>query len=256
MISVKDKIVLITGATSGIGKACAYLYAKNGANIIITGRREERLISIKNDIEIKHGVKVYPYCFDITDRFACEKFGNDLKANNLTPYIFINNAGLAKGLSPLQDGNIDDWEEMIDTNIKGFLYAAKAVLGLMIEKNEGCIINLGSIAGSQVYPGGNVYNATKFAVRALSQAMNMDLLKTNIRVSSIEPGAVETEFSLVRFNNDKEKADNVYKGFKPLMAEDIADIIFFMTTLSENINIQHLMVTPTAQRSSTLFNRG
>ncbi len=256
MISVKDKIVLITGATSGIGKACAYLYAKNGANIIITGRREERLISIKNDIEIKYGVKVYPYCFDITDRFACEKFGNDLKANNLTPYIFINNAGLAKGLSPLQDGNIDDWEEMIDTNIKGFLYAAKAVLGLMIEKNEGCIINLGSIAGSQVYPGGNVYNATKFAVRALSQAMNMDLLKTNIRVSSIEPGAVETEFSLVRFNNDKEKADNVYKGFKPLMAEDIADIIFFMTTLSENINIQHLMVTPTAQRSSTLFNRG
>ncbi len=256
MISVKDKIVLITGATSGIGKACAYLYAKHGANIIITGRREERLISIKNDIEIKYGVKVYPYCFDITDRFACEKFGNDLKANNLTPYIFINNAGLAKGLSPLQDGNIDDWEEMIDTNIKGFLYAAKAVLGLMIEKNEGCIINLGSIAGSQVYPGGNVYNATKFAVRALSQAMNMDLLKTNIRVSSIEPGAVETEFSLVRFNNDKEKADNVYKGFKPLMAEDIADIIFFMTTLSENINIQHLMVTPTAQRSSTLFNRG
>lgn len=256
MISVKDKIVLITGATSGIGKACAYLYAKNGANIIITGRREERLISIKNDIEIKYGVKVYPYCFDITDRFACEKFGNDLKANNLTPYIFINNAGLAKGLSPLQDGNIDDWEEMIDTNIKGFLYAAKAVLGLMIEKNEGCIINLGSIAGSQVYPGGNVYNATKFAVRALSQAMNMDLLKTNIRVSSIEPGAVETEFSLVRFNNDKEKADNVYKGFKPLVAEDIADIIFFMTTLSENINIQHLMVTPTAQRSSTLFNRG
>lgn len=256
MISVKDKLVVITGATSGIGKACAYLYAKNGANIVITGRRAERLSEISDDIKNKYGVKVYPYCFDITDRDAVEKFGLTLKENSLYPYIFINNAGLAKGLAPLQDGSIDDWEEMIDTNIKGFLYAAKAVLPLMIEKNEGCVINLGSIAGSQIYPGGNVYNATKYAVRALNQAMNLDLLKTNIRVSTIEPGAVETEFSLVRFNNDKEKADNVYKGFKPLTGEDIADIIFFMTTLSENINIQHLMVTPTAQRSASHFNRG
>lgn len=255
MINVKNKLVVITGATSGIGKACAYLYAQNGANIVITGRRAERLSEITADIENKYGVHVYPYCFDITDRQACEEFGTALKENKLYPYFFINNAGLAKGLSPLQDGSIDDWEEMIDTNIKGFLFAAKAVLPLMIEKNEGCIINLGSIAGSQVYPGGNVYNATKYAVRALSQAMNMDLLKTNIRVSSIEPGAVETEFSLVRFNQDKEKADNVYKGFKPLTAEDIADIIYFMTTISENINIQHLIVTPTAQRSATLFNR-
>lgn len=255
MIDVKNKLVVITGATSGIGKACAYLYAKHGANIVITGRRAERLSEITSDIENKYGVHVHPYCFDITDRQACEKFGITLKENNLFPYFFINNAGLAKGLSPIQDGSIDDWEEMIDTNIKGFLFAAKAILPLMIEKNEGCIINLGSIAGSQVYPGGNVYNATKYAVRALSQAMNMDLLKTNIRVSSIEPGAVETEFSLVRFNQDKEKADNVYKGFKPLTAEDIADIIFFMTTVSENINIQHLIVTPTAQRSATLFNR-
>lgn len=256
MINVTNKLVVITGATSGIGKACAYLYAKNGANIVITGRRAERLSEIKEDIEKKYKVKVHPYCFDITDRDACEKFGLSLRENNLYPYFFINNAGLAKGLAPLQDGNIDDWEEMVNTNILGFLYAAKAMLPLMIEKNEGCIINLGSIAGSQVYPGGNVYNATKFAVRALNQAMNMDLLKTNIRVSTIEPGAVETEFSLVRFNQDKEKADNVYKGFKPLTAEDIADIIYFMTTISENINIQHLMVTPTAQRSASLFNRG
>ena len=256
MISVKGRLVLITGATSGIGRACAEIYAQNGANLIITGRRDDRLAKIQNELENKYKIIATPYCFDVRDREAVAAFGQELKNKHLTPYIFINNAGLAKGLAPLQDGNIDDWEEMIDTNIKGFLYAAKAVVPLMIEKNEGCIINLGSIAGSQVYPGGNVYNATKFAVRALSQAMNMDLLKTNIRVSSIEPGAVETEFSLVRFNNDKEKADNVYKGFKPLVAEDIADIIFFMTTLSENINIQHLMVTPTAQRSSTLFNRG
>ena len=183
------------------------------------------------------------------------EFGQELKNNNLTPYIFINNAGLAKGISALQDGNIDDWEEMIDTNIKGFLYTARAVLPLMIKKNTGTVINLGSVAGSQVYPGGNVYNATKHAVRALNQAMNMDLLKTNIRISTIEPGAVETEFSLVRFNGDKEKADNVYKGFLPLTASDIADIIYFMTTLPEHVNIQNLLVTPTAQRSATLFNR-
>ncbi len=255
MISVLNKLVVITGATSGIGKACAYIYAKNGADLVITGRRGERLAEIKTDIESRYGISVYPFCFDICDRDAVENFGKALETNNLIPYIFINNAGLAKGLSSLQDGNIDDWEEMIDTNIKGFLYAAKAVLPLMIKENTGTIINLGSIAGSQVYPGGNVYNATKHAVRALSQAMNMDLLKTNIRVSSIEPGAVETEFSLVRFNQDKEKADNVYKGFKPLSAEDTANIIYFMTTLDEHINIQHLLVTPTAQRSASHFNR-
>lgn len=255
MINMLHKTVVITGATSGIGKACAYIYAKNGANIVITGRRSERLAEIKSDIESKYNVEVYPYCFDVCDRDAVEDFGLSLKENNLTPYVFINNAGLAKGLSSIQEGNIDDWEEMIDTNIKGFLFTAKAILPLMIEKNEGTVINLGSIAGSQVYPNGNVYNATKHAVRALSQAMNLDMLKTNIRISSIEPGAVETEFSLVRFNQDKEKAANVYKGFKPLSAEDIAYIIYFMTTLDEHINIQHLLVTPTAQRSATHFNR-
>ena len=255
MINILHKTVVITGATSGIGKACAYIYAKNGANIVITGRRSERLAEIKSDIESKYNVAVYPYCFDVCNRDAVEDFGLSLKENNLTPYVFINNAGLAKGLSSIQEGNIDDWEEMIDTNIKGFLFTAKAILPLMIEKNEGTVINLGSIAGSQVYPNGNVYNATKHAVRALSQAMNLDMLKTNIRISSIEPGAVETEFSLVRFNQDKEKASNVYKGFKPLSAEDIAYIIYFMTTLDEHINIQHLLVTPTAQRSATHFNR-
>lgn len=255
MISVKGKLVLITGATSGIGRACAEIYAQNGANLIITGRRDDRLAQIQNELENKYHVIVTPYCFDVRDREAVEMFGLELKNKHLTPYIFINNAGLAKGMSSIQNGDIDDWEEMIDTNIKGFLYMARAILPLMIEKNTGTVINLGSIAGSQVYPGGNVYNATKHAVKALNQAMNMDMLQTNIRISTIEPGAVETEFSLVRFNGDKEKAANVYKGFKPLTASDIADIIYFMTTLPEHINIQNLLVTPTAQRSATLFNR-
>ncbi|MDE7168812.1 MAG: SDR family NAD(P)-dependent oxidoreductase, partial [Mucispirillum sp.] len=189
------------------------------------------------------------------DRAETEKFGASLRENALTPFIFINNAGLARGLEPIQDGNVDFWEEMIDTNVKGFLYAARAILPMMIEKNEGHVVNIGSIAGSQVYPGGNVYNATKHAVRALSQAMNMDLLKTDIRVSSIEPGAVETEFSLVRFDGDAERAGDVYKGFEPLHAEDIANIIFFITSLPPHINIQNLMVTPTAQRSAAMFNR-
>lgn len=255
MISVKNKLVLITGATSGIGEACAEIYAQNGADLIITGRRTERLEKLKEKFVKLYNIKVYIYSFDVTDRNSVESFGKSLKENNLTPYIFINNAGLAKGLGTIQDGNIDDWDVMIDTNIKGLLYVSKAVLPLMIEKNEGSVINLGSIAGSQVYPGGNVYNATKHAVRALNQAMNYDLLNTNIRVSSIEPGAVRTEFSLVRFNGDTEKADNVYKGFEPLNAKDIAEIIFFMTTLPERINIQNLLVTPTAQRSATLFKR-
>ncbi len=255
MINVKEKLILITGATSGIGRACAEIYAQNGANIIITGRRNDSLEKIQKELEDKYNVKVIPYCFDVRNRKLVAEFGQELKNNNLTPYIFINNAGLAKGISALQDGNIDDWEEMIDTNIKGFLYTARAVLPLMIKKNTGTVINLGSVAGSQIYPGGNVYNATKHAVRALNQAMNMDLLKTNIRISTIEPGAVETEFSLVRFNGDKEKADNVYKGFLPLTASDIADIIYFMTTLPEHVNIHNLLVTPTAQRSATLFNR-
>lgn len=253
-MNFKKKNVLITGATSGIGKACADIYAANGADLIITGRRKDRLDKVKKGLEEK-GAKVTAYCFDIRDRADTEKFGASLRESALTPFVFINNAGLARGLEPIQEGNIDFWEEMIDTNVKGFLYAARAILPMMIEKNEGHVVNIGSIAGSQVYPGGNVYNATKHAVRALSQAMNMDLLKTDIRVSSIEPGAVETEFSLVRFDGDAERAGNVYKGFEPLHAEDIANIIFFITSLPPHINIQNLMVTPTAQRSAAMFNR-
>lgn len=252
---MKDKLVLITGASSGIGKACAEIYAKNGANIILVARRGEKLKEVAKDIENKYSVKIYNYIFDVRSREAVISFSKDLKNSNLIPDVFINNAGLAKGQDAIYAGNADDWDTMIDTNIKGFLYMCRGVIPLMMSKNEGSIINLGSIAGRQVYAGGNVYNATKYAVRAISEATNIDLLNTNIRVCNIEPGAVETEFSIVRFNNDKEKADNVYKGFKPLIAEDIANIIYFVTSLPPHINIQNLLVTPTAQRSVNYIKR-
>ncbi len=244
------KLVLITGASSGIGKACAEQYAKDGHDLIVTARRADRIEALKNELQEKHNVKVHAYVFDVRIREASDMLAKDLIDNNLTPDIFINNAGLARGLEPIHEGDIDKWDEMIDTNVKGFLYVARAILPLMVKVNKGHVINIGSIAGSQVYPNGNVYNATKFAVRALSQAMNMDLVNTNLRISSIEPGAVETEFSLVRFDKDEDKASSVYDGFKPLCADDIADIIKYTTYLPEHINIQNILVTPTAQRSS------
>ena len=254
-MSVKGKTVLITGASSGIGKACAEIYAKNGANIVITARRKDRLATVEKEIKEKYSVNVISRIFDVRNKAETENFGKELEKANIIPNIFINNAGLAKGQEPIYEGNSDCWDEMIDTNIKGFLYMAKAIIPLMMKNNSGSIINLGSIAGSQVYPGGNVYNSTKFAVKALSQAMNIDLVNTNIRVCAIEPGAVETEFSYVRFNGDEVRAKNVYKGFKPLTGDDIAEIIYFVTALPEHINIQSLLVTPTAQRSATIFNR-
>lgn len=255
MIDLKDKTVLITGATSGIGLACAYKYAELGANLILTGRRLERLQNIRLDIENKFLLPVKIFSFDVSNMIQVRDFDIYLKDEEIAPEIFINNAGLALGLDPIQDGNVADWDTMINTNIKGLLYMIKAVLPNMIKANRGTILNVGSIAGTQVYPKGNVYNATKHAVKAITEAMNMDLLDTNIRVCTIEPGAVQTDFSLVRFKGDQQKADDVYKGFTPLTAEDIANIIVYMTTLPEHINIQSLLVTPTAQRSATLIRK-
>ena len=255
MIDLKEKIVLITGATSGIGLACAYKYAELGAHLILTGRRMEKLQNIKLEIENKYMIPVKIFSFDVSNMIQVRDFDIFLKDEEIAPEIFINNAGLALGMNPIQEGNVADWDTMINTNLKGLLYMVKAVLPNMIKANRGTILNVGSIAGSQVYPMGNVYNATKHAVKALTEAMNMDLLETNIRVCTIEPGAVHTEFSLVRFKGDQEKADNVYKGFKPLSAEDVADIMVYMTTLPEHINIQSLLVTPTAQRSATLIHK-
>ncbi len=251
MFDLKGKTAFITGASSGIGKECAKIYAKNGVNLILTARRFEKLEELKKELEI-FNVTVDIYELDVKERDSVNKL---IESLNKTPFILINNAGLASGLNKIQDGDFEDWDAMIDTNLKGLLNVSRFMIPKMIKENKGHIINIGSIAGHQVYQNGNVYNATKFAVNALNQAMNLDLNGTNIRVTSIDPGAVETEFSIVRFHGDVNKANNVYKGFTPLKPEDIANIIYFVTTLDEHINIQNILVTPTAQRNVTTIHK-
>ncbi|MFN8323442.1 MAG: SDR family NAD(P)-dependent oxidoreductase [Chitinophagales bacterium] len=255
MNSIRGKWALITGATSGFGKATADLFAKHGCNLIITGRRAEKLEAVQHILEEKYGVKVLSYCFDIRQMNQCVEMANDLAEREIVPDILVNNAGLAAGKSKLQEGLIGDWERMIDTNIKGLLYITRSILPMMVERNEGHIINIGSTAGHIVYPEGNVYNATKFAVKALNEAINLDLVGTNIRCCSLDPGAAETEFSLVRFNGDEEKAKKVYEGFQPLQAEDIANTIYFIVTTPAHMNITNLVVYPTAQRSVYVVDR-
>ena len=252
---VRGKWALITGATSGFGKATAYLLAENGCNVIVTGRRNEKLETIKNILEEKYGVKVLAYSFDVRNMNQCVEMANDLKSREIVPDILINNAGLASGKSKIYEGLISDWEKMIDTNIKGLLYITRTILPMMVDRNEGHVINIGSTAGHIVYPEGNVYNATKFAVKALNEAINLDLVGTNIRCCTIDPGAAETEFSLVRFNGDTEKTKNVYEGFTPLQALDVANIIYYVVTSPLHVNITNLVVYPTAQRSAYVIDR-
>lgn len=255
MNSIRGKWALITGATSGFGKATADLFAKNGCNVIVTGRRTERLEALHHILEEKYGIKVLSYCFDVREMNKCVEMANDLVAREIVPDILVNNAGLASGKDKIFEGLIGDWEKMIDTNIKGLLYITRAILPLMVERNEGHIINIGSVAGHQTYPEGNVYNATKFAVKALNEAINLDLVGTNIRCCSIDPGAAETEFSMVRFHGDEEKAKKVYEGFEPLKAEDIADVVYYVATTPPHVNITNLVIYPTAQRSVYVMDR-
>lgn len=247
------KTALITGATSGIGKATAQLLAKNNYKIILCGRREDRLNDLKQ--ELSKLTEVHTLNFDVRDKIAVFDSINSIPKNFATIDILINNAGNAHGLDPIQNGNLDDWDAMIDINVKGLLYVSKAVIPGMIEQKSGHIINIGSIAGKEVYPNGNVYCASKHAVDALNQAMRMDLNPYGIRVGGIHPGAVETEFSEVRFKGDTEKAANVYKGFEPLRAEDIADIIHFVVSRPYHVNIADLMVLPTAQAAATILKK-
>lgn len=244
---------LITGATSGIGKATAEIFAKNNIRLILCGRRKNRLEEIQK--QLKNYTEVTTLNFDIKDRNEVQKAINSLPKNFHQVDILINNAGNAHGLSSIQNGNIDDWDAMIDINVKGLLYVTKAIIPKMVERNNGFIVNIGSIAGKEVYPNGNVYCASKHAVNAINKSMRIDLNKHNIRVSGIHPGAVETEFSDVRFKGDKEKAKNVYKGYKALQAEDIADIIHFVVTRPYHVNIEDLVVYPTAQASATILNK-
>jgi 3-hydroxy acid dehydrogenase / malonic semialdehyde reductase len=248
-------IALITGATSGIGKCTAEWFAKNGYDVIITGRRKERLAEVQKRIETEYKVKAFSLCFDIRKLNEVEKSINDLPADFKAIDVLVNNAGLAAGLSSIQDGNIDHWERMIDTNIKGLLYITRSVSKLMIERKKGHIINVGSIAGKETYANGNVYCGTKHAVDALNKGMRIDLLPHNIKVSAVNPGMVETEFSIVRFDGDENRAKKVYEGFKPLTPEDVAETIYWMASRPAHVNINDIIIMPSAQANSTTVKR-
>lgn len=250
-----NKVTLITGATSGIGKACADIFAKNGHSLIITGRRTNRLKKTAAELIEKYKIEVISLDFDIRKKTSVEKAIESLPEKWNKIEILINNAGLAAGLNPLQEGNIEDWEQMIDTNIKGLLYISRAVIPLMIKNKKGHVVNIGSIAGKEVYPAGNVYCATKYAVDALTKGMRMDLLQHGIKVTQVAPGLVETEFSMVRFKGDLERAEKVYQGYLPLRPEDIANIVYYSTTLPPHVNINDLVIMPTAQASATLVHK-
>ncbi len=249
------KIALITGATAGIGEAVAVKFAQTGYRLIITGRRKELLEQVSHHLSDKYGIDVLPLCFDVRVQSEVEKYLGQLPTDWQDIDVLVNNAGLAVGLSSVQEGVVDDWERMIDTNIKGLLYVSRVITPLMIKRGKGHVINIGSIAGKEVYPNGNVYCATKHAVNALSAGMRMDLLPHGIRVTQICPGAVETEFSVVRFKGDQQRADDVYKGFEPLRAQDIAEAIYFAATQPPHVNINDLVIMPTAQAGTMVWNK-
>ena len=248
------KIALVTGATSGIGKACASMLARNGYNLIITGRRENRLNELAQKLK-NNNVEVKTLVFDVRHKEEVERAIESLPRQWSNPDVLINNAGLAAGADPIQEGDWNDWEQMIDTNVKGLLAVSKAVIPGMISRKQGHIINVSSIAGSEVYANGNVYCASKHAVHAITKGMRIDLLPHNIKVSSISPGMVETEFSLVRYHGDKEKADKVYEGLTPLYAEDVADAVEFMITRPAHVNVNDMLLMPAAQASAVYNHR-
>lgn len=247
------KTSFITGATSGIGKATAELLAKHKFKLVLCGRRKDRLREIKE--QLSKITEVYTLQFDASNREAVFKAIESLPKDFSNIDVLINNAGNAHGLATLQEGSIDDWDAMLDINVKGLLYVSKAIVPKMISKNDGFIVNIGSTAGKEVYRNGNVYCASKFAVNALNKSMRLDLNEYNIRVAGIHPGLVETEFSDVRFKGDTERAKTVYQGYKALQAEDIADIIHFVISRPYHVNIEDLVVYPTAQASATMVNK-
>jgi len=242
-----SKTIFITGATSGFGEACAEIFARNGNNIIITGRRAEKLARIAGTIEEQFGVKVLPLVFDVQDKDACFAAVAALPAEWQTVDVLINNAGLALGRDLFDEAELEDWETMIDTNVKGLLYMSKAILPLMKKQGRGHIINLGSVAGKDIYERGNVYCATKAAVVALSRAMRIDLLPHRVKVTCINPGAADTEFSLTRFKGDEQKVKNIYDGFQPLSAKDVAEVIYYTSSLPSHVCINDLDLTCLAQ---------
>ncbi len=255
MTEIKDKIVFITGASSGIGESCARIFAGNGAKLLLCARRMDRLKKIALQLKTEYGTDTHIFQLDVRDREQVDKTLDKIPAEWKKIDILINNAGLARGLSKLHEGSIKDWEEMIDTNIKGLLYISRKIIPGMVDRERGDIINIGSLAGHEVYPGGAVYCATKHAVDALTRGLRMDLVGTPLRVCTVDPGLVDTEFSMVRFHGDDERADNVYHGLIPLTGDDIAETVFYCASRPAHIQIAEVIIFPTAQRSVTVVHR-
>jgi len=252
---LNNNITFITGASSGIGKACAEVFAREKSNLILSARRIERLKTLAKKLEKAHGIKIKCLKLDIRNYDEVKEAIDSLESNWKKIDILINNAGLSRGLDKIHEGKKEDWDEMIDTNVKGLAYVTRHVLPLMVKRKKGHVINIGSTAGHDVYPSGNIYAATKFAVKALSQSTRYDVLDKGIKVTSVDPGMVETEFSLVRFSGDKERAKKVYTGIKPLSANDVAETVLFCATRPQNVNINQVILTPLAQASSTQIMR-
>ena len=255
MARLQNKVVFITGASSGIGKASAIAFANEGADLIIAARRIDKLKELETDLKEKHKVDILTIQLDVRKKSDVKKSIASLEGKWRKIDILLNNAGLARGISKIHEGDTEQWDEMIDTNVKGLLYVSREVIPLMVERMEGHVINLGSIAGHEVYPNGNVYCASKFAVNGISRAMRVDLYDKNIRVTTIDPGMVDTEFSVIRFSGDVERAKSVYDGFIVLTAQDIADTILWCAMRPPHVNISEVIIMSTAQGSTTLLNR-
>lgn len=255
MISLKDNIVLITGASSGIGRACAHKFAEAGARLVLMARRKDRLQELGTELKQQHGTTSYIVQLDVRDRKAVQQVFNKLPDAWQKVDVLVNNAGLSRGLDKLHEGSIDDWEEMIDTNVKGLLYVSRAVLPGMVQRKRGTVVNIGSIAGHEVYPKGNVYAASKFFVDAITKGTRMDLVDTPIRICTVDPGLVETEFSMVRFRGDTERAKKVYQGLRALLPEDIADAVYYCASAPPHVQVAEMILLATNQASTTLVHR-
>jgi 3-hydroxy acid dehydrogenase/malonic semialdehyde reductase len=255
MASIQNQIVLITGASSGIGAACAHFFAEAGARLILVARRLERLEELATMLKTEFGTETLLLRLDVSDRPSVESTLGALPEAWAAVDILVNNAGLSRGLDKLHEGDVQDWEEMIDTNIKGLLYVTRAILPGMVQRDRGHVINIGSIAGHQPYPGGNVYCATKSAMKSLTECIKLDLLGTAVRISSVDPGMVDTEFSEVRFHGDGDRARKVYQGLTPLSADDVADVVLYCATRPARVNINDVVLMPVDQASTTMAHR-
>jgi serine 3-dehydrogenase len=254
-LQLDGKTVLVTGASSGIGAACADVFAAAGCRLMMIARRRQKLDAIADELRADHGCEVLAAKVDVRDRDAVDEWIEGLAPTWSEIDILVNNAGLARGLSTLWQGDVSDWEEMLDTNVKGLLWVTRAVLRGMVARGRGHIINIGSIAGHETYPGGNVYCASKHAVTAIGRALNIDVLGTGVRVSSVDPGLVETEFSLVRFHGDRDRADAVYRGLEPLTGRDVAEAVLFCATRPEHANVREMILMPAAQAAAVHVHR-